>query len=381
MQSLQFSNREFERRHAAVRAEMAKAEVKALVVAGNVASHSEIIYLTNFPVTHLAWLLFPIDGPMVLFVQYVNHQANARRFGIVEDVRWAGDDAGATLAAEIARRGLETSRIGLLGSVSFREYSALAAQFPAVELIDFASRFHELRLVKSQEEIAFARRGAELSDLAIDALIADARVGSSEYDLAAMIECSYLPLSGKNHIHFIGATPMRSPSLCAPAQTHSERRLEKGDVVLTEISASYHGYWGQILRTFSVGERPTLLYERLHDVALETYRRVCAVIRDGASSDAVLDAAQYVHAEGFTIYDDLVHCAPGNYAPYLRTRKTTVGKAAQFTFRTDMLIVVQPNVITEDERMGVQVGDMLRVTPDGVESLHRHPLRFLQLAG
>ena len=42
-----------------------------------------------------------------------------------------------------------------------------------------------------------------------------------------------------------------------------------------------------------------------------------------------------------------------------------------------MTLVIQPNVITEDERMGVQVGELVRVTRDGVESLHRYPLSFV----
>jgi hypothetical protein len=43
-----------------------------------------------------------------------------------------------------------------------------------------------------------------------------------------------------------------------------------------------------------------------------------------------------------------------------------------------MTVVIQPNIITEDERMGVQVGELLRVTRNGVESLHTYPMRFVQ---
>ena len=43
-----------------------------------------------------------------------------------------------------------------------------------------------------------------------------------------------------------------------------------------------------------------------------------------------------------------------------------------------MMIVIQPNIITGDERMGVQVGELLCVTSNGVESLHRYPMRFIQ---
>jgi len=62
----------------------------------------------------------------------------------------------------------------------------------------------------------------------------------------------------------------------------------------------------------------------------------------------------------------------------LRTRRTSARPAAPFIFKQNMTIVIQPNIITGDERMGVQVGELLRVTSNGVESLHRYPMRFIQ---
>jgi hypothetical protein len=43
-----------------------------------------------------------------------------------------------------------------------------------------------------------------------------------------------------------------------------------------------------------------------------------------------------------------------------------------------MTVVIQPNVVTDDERMGVQVGELVRVTHTGIESLHHSPMRFIQ---
>jgi hypothetical protein len=43
-----------------------------------------------------------------------------------------------------------------------------------------------------------------------------------------------------------------------------------------------------------------------------------------------------------------------------------------------MVIVVQPNVVTADHRMGVQVGEMLRVTAAGAESFHAVPREILR---
>jgi len=40
--------------------------------------------------------------------------------------------------------------------------------------------------------------------------------------------------------------------------------------------------------------------------------------------------------------------------------------------------VVQPNVITPDQKAGVQVGELVRVTRDGFERLHSAPRGFLR---
>ncbi|MGH7904521.1 MAG: M24 family metallopeptidase [Candidatus Dormibacteraceae bacterium] len=373
-----FTAGEFERRHRAVREAMAGAEVSALVVFGNRGSHHEVQYLSNFPVTFEAVLVFPLEGEPALLVRYPNHVANARRVGVVADVRRLDDGAASTVVATLAEKGLG-GRIGLAGPVSYQRHAALIRELAGTAPVDFGPRLTGMRRVKSVEEMGFIRRGAELSDLAIAALEREARPGMTEHDLALIVESAYLPLGGTTHIHFIGATSMADPDLCAPAQTQSGRRLRAGDVILTEISAQFHGHWGQVLRTFSVAAGPTPSYRRMHEVAVEAFERITGLIRPGASSEAVLDAAELIHEAGFTIYDDLVHCAVGGvYAPYLRTRRTALGPAAPFTFEVGMVIVVQPNVITPDERMGVQFGEMLQVTPTGVESLHHSPRGFLR---
>jgi hypothetical protein len=76
----------------------------------------------------------------------------------------------------------------------------------------------------------------------------------------------------------------------------------------------------------------------------------------------------------YTICDDLVHGFGGGYLPpILRTRHTSAIPPQTFTFRENMTVVIQPNIITADEHMGIQVGELVQVTHDGVESLHRYP--------
>ncbi|HEX9413302.1 MAG TPA: hypothetical protein VF916_07340, partial [Ktedonobacterales bacterium] len=95
-------------------------------------------------------------------------------------------------------------------------------------------------------------------------------------------------------------------------------------------------------------------------------------------AEDVLDAAEYIHEAGYTICDGLVHgFGGGMMPPDLRTRRTSATPPQPFMFAENMTLVIQPNIVTLGERAGLQVGELVRVTPSGVESLHRYPMRFV----
>ncbi len=356
---------------------MRAAEVGVLLVFGSRGAAHEVQYLSGYPVSGEALLVFPLDGDPTLLVHYENHVPDARRLSVFEDVRPRGEDAVGAALAVLNEKGHAREAVGVAGPLSFRRYAALADAL-GVAPVDLQSQFARLRLVKSAEEMKMIAAGAALSDAALLALRREARPGLSEHDLVAIVEAAYLSAGGTTHIHYLGATSMKEPDLCVPRQFATGRRLRDGDVILTELSAASGGYYGQVLRTLIVGAEPTPEYSRAHELATAVYKEVCAAIRPGVSSETILDIAEKIHAAGFTIYDDLVHCAVGGvYAPFLRTRPTTRGAGHSFTFEEDMVIVVQPNVVTTDERMGVQVGDMLRVTANGVQSFHAVPREIL----
>jgi hypothetical protein len=104
------------------------------------------------------------------------------------------------------------------------------------------------------------------------------------------------------------------------------------------------------------------------------------VLHDGATVADVLNAAEVIHDRGFTIYDDLLH-GTSQLPPIIQTRATKRGDWSEdFVFREDMVVVVQPNVVSDDSgRMGLQVGETLRITKTGVESLHDYPMRLMRI--
>ncbi len=336
----------------------------------------ELQYLTNWPGGREGYFLLPLEGPPVLLVQLFNHVPMAQRLSLVADTRWAGPDSLGTVATLVREMGLEREHIGLIGALPFQQRDRLAELLPDATFVDLTPAYRALRLVRSDEEIEFFRIGAELTDRAIRALAEKLRPGMREYELAAVVEQAFLEAGGYTGIHFMCTTPMRSPSVFVPHQYQSDRVIQKGDVLITEISGTFWGYSGQIHRTFTVGAQPTPEYERLHDAAVEAYEAVESVLRDGATVEDVLDAAEIIHERGYTIFDDLLHGA-NQYPPILRTRRTDHGYPRGFVFRENMVVTIQPQLVTPDHRMGLQFGETVRITRDGVERLHRYPRELI----
>jgi Xaa-Pro dipeptidase len=364
-----FSDAELERRHTAVAEVMAAREVDHLLVYGANRFGAAVGWLTRWPVTREAFVVVTPAEPDLLFVDFYNHVPNAERIATEADVHACEGRGIERPLAALRRRGASGRRIGVIGPLPWRQAARLGEL--AGELVSLDADFTRLRLVKSAEELDWLRIGCELTDRAVDALRAAARPGVDERALGAAAEAAYLARGGTTHIHYLATTPMHRPGIAAPAQWPSTRTLAAGDALVCEVSASYWDHPGQVLRTFTIEAEPTPLYRELHDVADAAFDAVAGRLRAGASAAELVEAAGVIEEAGFTIRDDLVHGFVGGYLPpVLGSPSRMLGDVPDFTFAAGMTVVVQPNVVTPDERAGVQTGELLLVTERGAERLH-----------
>jgi len=376
-----FSAGEFARRHAAARALMAAEGLDALVVYGNSGisrhNHADIHYLCGFLGNRNNYVVLTARGEPVLFVQSHNHVPNAREASSIR-TESGGRDSAATIAKFLIDAGLRTGTLGYVGEVPVQNYLTWQKDLAGWQFKDVTAPFRRLRLIKSTEEIEWLRRGAALTDAALASLIAKVQPGMREYELGAIVEATALHSGGLPHLCYLSSGPQDGAGACVPRQNLSQRVLERGDVINTEISISYWGYSGQMHRPIFLQAEPNDLYRRLWDTALEAYARCVAVLRAGATSEDVLDAANVIDERGFTINDGFLHgFGIGLLAPSIGTRQAQRGvPKPPFTFEAGMCVVVQPNVVTHDERAGVQLGNLFWITKDGAECLHRLPLQY-----
>jgi len=361
-----FSDAEMERRRAALLRVMEEAGVDHLLVCGEQRAGSGVGWLTGWPTTTEAYVIVAPREPQLMFMEWYNHWPLAKLLARSTEVRWGAHRGIEQTIAELESRGAK--HIGFMGPLGYARAKKIEAVFGT--LADLNRQYVRLRLVKSPEEIDWMRIGAALTDLAIDALRREARPGMSERELGAICEAAYHPHGGVTFIHYFLATPMADPQYCVPRQIASNRKVRAGDVIATEITAQFFEYPGQVLRTFTVGE-PTPLYRRLHETAEAAFDAVTGVIRQGTTMQQILDAAGLIEEAGFSVYDDLVHGFGGGYfPPVLGSRSRAAGPLPDMTLQAGMTCVVQPNVITPDQKAGVQVGELVLVTERGFERMH-----------
>jgi len=387
---MRFSAEEMARRYALARGLMEEHELAALVLFGNSGvnrhNHANVYWLSQYLDMHHSYLVVPRDGDATLLVGLANHVPDAREETDVPVVAWGGYDAGETVARLLPAAG----RVGLVGvnhtwsvGMPWQHYARLRELLPAVEPVDVTAEYAALRTVKSAEEIDVLRGAAELTDLAIRALQSEARPGLSESELVAIAEDAYRRRGGAVRITYLRSMPMDAPNGCLPSQNPSARRLERGDVIITELSASLGAYSGQIHRPVFVGAEPTDPWLRMFDVAKEAYERIARGMTPGSTEGDAIRNAAVIGAAGYAIYDDLIHGYGTDISPPFVDRSCVQywrngnEPPAGRTIERSTTIVIQPNPITPDERMGLQLGALTVVTDSGADSLHGVPFEPL----
>lgn len=383
---------EYARRYREIRKRMRAGGIDALVFYGDSGmqggNQANLKYVTNYKDPVSSFFVFPLKGAPALFISNRLYLPYAKKMSVIEKTEAVDYEPGPKVERRIRELGLANGVIGLVG---FRGILPVSMPYGVVDhwrkalrgarFTDASDILADARLVKSPEELKWFRRGAALTDLAFEALEKKARAGMSEFELAALISGAYVPRGGSPQLIFVGSTSMARPRLIFPNQFPSHRKIRKGDIVLTELSADYEMHPGQAHRPISVGAAPTPIYRKLYEVAVEAYERIFRALRPGATHEDVRRAGAVIQEEGFTTFDATFH----GWGLLIENPRIDVDAALiqrpqnEITFREGMLMVIQPNVCTIDGKRGLQAGNLVEVTRTGARSLQKFPMKFMRI--
>ncbi|EOI6454466.1 Xaa-Pro aminopeptidase [Yersinia enterocolitica] len=148
-------------------------------------------------------------------------------------------------------------------------------------LTDWRPWLHEMRLFKSEEEIAVLRRAGEISALAHTRAMEKCRPGMFEYHLEGEILHEFTRHGARYPAYntIVGG----GENGCILHYTENECELRDGELVLIDAGCEYQGYAGDITRTFPVNGKFTPAQREIYDIVLASINKALELFRPGTS--------------------------------------------------------------------------------------------------
>jgi Xaa-Pro aminopeptidase len=167
---------------------------------------------------------------------------------------------------------------------------------PPEALVDSGRIVHELRLVKSPDEIALLRRAAEITAEGHLAAMRDGIDGRREHQVQAEIEYAFRRRGGNGPgFETIVAA---GPSSTILHYRAGDGVLRDGEVCLVDAGGEYQWYSADVSRTFPVSGEFTTAQRDVYALCLAAQKEAIAAIRPGTTLEAVHDGVVRRITEG-----------------------------------------------------------------------------------
>ena len=334
-----------------------------------------VVHLSGYRSLGESFAFLHRDGSSKLIV---SPATDAERVSICRGahVRIATDDLIGALTRELSDCKKIAGRFAIVGIDALAHFLAeplLAIHAGAI--LSFDESFYRANGRKTAAEIARARRATAIAEKGLEGLHELARPGMRECDLAVELNCHMKSLGADDNFLMLCASP-HNPAV----MPSSNRRIERGDILITELTPSYEGQFVQICRTVAVGPPPAELHEK-YDLVLRAMWAGIETIRSGipmshvcAAIDGVLEAAGYAE-----------FCRP----PHMRRRGHGLGCGSvapgdvaadnNTLLEEGMIFVVHPNQYLPETGY-LMCGEPVLVTATGVETLTKKTAALAILA-
>ncbi len=138
---------------------------------------------------------------------------------------------------------------------------------PPRTIIDPATIVHEMRVLKSADEIELMQKAADIAAEAHVEAMKTVKPGMKEYEVEAQIEQVFRRrgASGPSYTSIVGA----GANATVLHYINNDGELRDGELLLVDAGAEYKGYASDITRTFPINGRFSKAQREIYDLVLE----------------------------------------------------------------------------------------------------------------
>ena len=250
-----FSAEEFAQRLARLRAAMRERSVQVMLIDDCEA----LAYFTGYETTLNRYraCVVPAEGEPVMVLRRLDGEPFRAQAWFDRCEPFADhEDAFERVAALLRAQGFASASIGFdSGShaLSVEGYERLKGALPRARFVPMPGVPWELRLIKSDTEIGYLRRAAQILDQAMRDAIDAVRPGMAPRAVLAFAAGRLLELGADPaHLGYLSAAYGSNFLHMRPGDSP----LEDGDVLHLELVARYRGYEARVMRCVALGAIP-----------------------------------------------------------------------------------------------------------------------------
>ena len=167
---------------------------------------------------------------------------------------------------------------------------------PPQTIIDPATIVHELRVLKSAEELELMQQSADIAAEAHCEAMKAARPGMQEYELEALIERIFRErgAAGPAYTSIVGA----GSNATVLHYINNDGILGESELLLIDAGAEYKGYASDITRTFPINGRFSKPQREIYDLVLKAQMECVELVRPGTTHDQLKQRSIEILTEG-----------------------------------------------------------------------------------
>jgi Xaa-Pro aminopeptidase len=263
---------------------------------------SDFFYLTGFEEPEAIAVVKPSEtNKYALFVRPRDPEReiwDGRRAGVEGAVSEFGADAAFPIAefnSKLREILIDTDvlyyRLGVnreLDDTIIREITAMRGVnrkpvHSPQTIVDPASIVHEMRVLKTPEELEIMQAAADIAAEAHVEAMKAVRPGMQEYEIEALIEQIFRQrgAAGPAYTSIVGG----GPNATVLHYINNDAELRDGDLLLVDAGAEYKGYASDITRTFPINGRYTQAQREIYDLVLKAQMACVEMVRPGVTHD------------------------------------------------------------------------------------------------
>ncbi len=288
------------------------------------------------------------------------------------------EDVAKKIKLELEKRKLHNEPVGV-DVIEMPVLFALQAQ--GIKVVDGQQLMHEVRKIKTQDEITLLNTATMMVDAAYDELYRFMKPGVKENECVGVVSKVLYDL-GSEHVEGVNAI---SGERCSPhPHVYTDRVLRPGDPAFFDILHSYNGYRTCYYRTFAVGSAsPAMVdaYKRSRDYM----DAAISIVKPGITTADVVKlwpkaqefgfaneeaafALQYGHGVGLSIWEKPIF-------------SRLVSLDHPEVIEEGMVFALETYWPASDGWSAARLEEEVVVTKDGCEVITRFPSEKLLVAG